>query len=453
MKRCLVTGTIASMLGLLCGILTTYVISPIGSTLISEVLQQSLSMGISVAIYILAIYTVFHRAIVAKQQLSSTYYLDLGALSIFVLFGIYVNYFRYAHFDSSLRWVFICITMPVLYMILLALVQSANTAQYIVAAVVLFGCTVTVLMTFTDSSGNFPSLNGVIQNRWRVYFFHQEMGPVTLSTTAGLSLVAGFCLWLFSRTPIITYCMMTIVPVTFMCLLASGGRMALVGAITSLLLIIVTNNRDFRNQRKLLGLFTIFFVTFCAALYAVSITNDGSLQRIVLLVQNVTDPFNDASGDSRTFYWSQGINTMIDNPMGVGFSYFLAQYGATTHNEFVNLILGTSLIGMLAFVVFIGMLFYRFMTSKIYATWPAKAIVKTAFASSFFMIMVSITEAWSQSNIFSTLMIWTIWACGTIAVQSNNSNIQYDYAKWTHMLRQRKNEKLDLIIPLTKHKV
>ena len=377
----------------------------------------------SIMIYIAAILTAIRSVVLRNTRRENTSIPFILPMLAYMILGILVNIISVS-VDYS-RWGFVFIALPVHYMVVANYAQKETIAEQLMMGVVTFGILISILLTFTDASGNFPSLAGVVHHRGAVYLFGRVQGPVTLSSISGLSLVCVIVLVLTTSKKWISTSIWLFIPFLVAALVFSGGRAALIAIFLSLLLTwflrkgVAFNPQYLKPLTLVIGgriLVAIFGVVWLASRY-----NYSAIERVLNIPNMMSSTRMDSSILERVLLWSFALSTLRKYPLGIGIDSFFESYRLSTHNEFLNIALGAGVFGFVAYIILGALLYYRcYLGFRHNNTATSRSLALTAFSGGVFMFFVSFSEAWSYSNTFLSIMIWTILAIG-VSVSRNLS--------------------------------
>ena len=325
-------------------------------------------------------------------------------LLLFMISGLLINLPK-PDADYN-RWGFIVISTPMLYITVTNLLRSQALAELSLAGVVLAGTMVTVLMTFSDAAGNFPSFQGIVRHRGAAYFLGQTLGPVALANIAGVTFLPALVLFLYSSTGWIKPWMLPSIAFTLVAVAVSGGRMALLALIAAVLIMIRVRKPSALRSRWRTLVFMAGILTAVAAVYFLSSEyNQVILSRLLKIPSSLINYREDRAISARIELWQLVWEMIRNHPFGLGFDAFFNEYGLSTHNEYFNLVLGSGVQGLLAVITF-GLLCFRqcyraAVRKRRYYAVPLTAVVLLVFTA-----LISLTGAWSYSNTIAALIIW-----------------------------------------------
>lgn len=380
---------------------------------------------LSMAIYLLAIFTLLKKLIFGSKLKSNLEFPVIFSLAVYIILGTLVNVIV-SSVDYS-RWGFVFISLPLLFLIVSSYTHSEGMAERIMVGTVLMGAAVTILMTFSDAAGNFPSLSGVIHHRGSVYFLGIRQGPVTLASISGLSLITAIMLMLTNPQKWLFRLLLPTLPFLMIALVFSGGRMAILAAIFTMIIAWFFRKEiafSAQTARYLVLIAAVsLFIIVPLVVWMASQFNVTALERIMSIPTTIAAYSTDQSISDRFELWTLALTTLKKYPLGIGFDSFFATYGLSTHNEFINIALGTGIFGLITYLVMGTILYYHcYLGAKFNNTAKNRALALTAFCSGIFMFFTSFTEAWSYSNTIVSVMIWIILAVG-VSVSHNTNRV------------------------------
>lgn len=404
------------------------------SPMVLDIVQSAFKGRIS---YILTIISTFMSSILIIIGLANKNWKTLYPvypLIGFMITTVVSNMF----FESSradLRWLFISIGFPLIYMTLTGYIKSYKMLLLLLLATTLILTFVVIMLTFTDSAGNFPSLNGALRNRYRVYLFNNQYGPVTLATLSSTLFILSISLLVTVKdikSFIISFFLLLTTIISFIALIASGGRTAWVSTFLSLLIIfwglIKFKNID-RNSMILYFVLLIFLISSLPFWIGQQI-----LERIFTIPAILSQPELDASYFTRITLWNDSVSLALSNPNGIGFNTFQQIHGYTTHNEILNILLGGGWISLFLFGLFylLSISFViKALNSKTDSKYKSSLIFLLALQLHIFLI--SLTEAWSISNTVAGLSFAIIFsASGVLAylqIKYDKNNQKGEYSR------------------------
>jgi len=145
-------------------------------------------------------------------------------------------------------------------------------------------------------------------------------------------------------------------------LINSGGRMGIVSVVLgSIVILLVGQYFRILKMRYVLILFLVLmlasYVTLNTGLIGAEI-----LDRYIDLAHYAQLRHYDINIYERIDSWQEGLQEVMEHPMGRGFSPFLEASGRAMHNDYIFVFLGAGLIGFIGFMMFIiGMYFKTFL--------------------------------------------------------------------------------------------
>lgn len=357
--------------------------------------------------------------------------LVLVPLAVFAVVGILVNT-QMARTGALSRgqelWLFIVVALPLLFMVLLNAPLTTEQIRYAAIGLIVIGLVVTVLLTFTDAQGSFPSLNGVIRSRWRAYLFGTPRGPVMLATLASLVIVAATLVWAYNRRNWLGLAALGAAAISLVGLLASGGRMGvivtMVGLVLGQLLAFRGTLRDLVAQSLSVLLVVVLGVAAVVVLASL-LDRTHIFERLASLPTAILSPQDDIGSRDRLLLWNVLIPLVINQPLGVGFSYSLTVYDLSPHNEYLNLALGTGVLGLIAFLVFVGIALVQLIDAhrrlrRQERRDALRLVVDLALVQSAVMLVAILTESSFVSNPYVTLLWWGELALALNAISQAN---------------------------------
>jgi len=370
---------------------------------------------LSTGIYMAAILTGLRSIVLRNTRYSRTSVRFFIVLLLYMISGSLVSVF-FASGNFS-RWTFVFIALPIHYLVVASYAHEEIMAERLMVGVITFGALVSILLTFSDASGNFPSLAGVIRHRGAVYFLGRLQGPVTLASISGLTFTCAIIFMAGAKKWISTL-FFFFLPFLVTALLFSGGRMALISVFLTLIIIWFLRKRE-KSKHQSMKFLTIIargatlISIIGLVVWFTSQYNYAAIERIANIPSIALDFEADRSISERIGLWSLALLTLKKNPLGIGVDKFFVLYGLSTHNEFLNIAVGAGILGITVFTLLGAMLYYRcYLGSRYNITDTRKSLALTALGGGIFTFFISFTEAWSYSNTFLSIMIWTILAIG-----------------------------------------
>lgn len=335
-----------------------------------------------------------------------------GVAFLYVLWCIVENLLIYHRTSSSpveTRWLLGNVVLPLLYVTIVGAVANVRlfATSLRISLVVLL--VLVILLTFTDARGHFPSLDGVLRTRYRVYLFSQVFGPVTLATLSALLflLTASFLMYYPKHKPAIQATLSISLVVSLIGLIASGGRSAWVGSIINFLIIVkLSHKKVFANKRSWILLFIIILGSGLIFHFLLQ-SNNELRERLVSLPNTFLTISQDKTMSVRMSLWADALKDAQTHPFGIGFGLFSRQHGLTTHNEYLNILLGGGYIGFVLFLIFLGGNIIAIAYKAMHARKQAHAVIAgTVLPLILLATIVGLTETWSEANMVTTVIFW-----------------------------------------------
>lgn len=353
----------------------------------------------------------------------------------FMIVSFLVNIRNQDYSNLDLRWILSSISLPLIYISLTGYIQNKSQLRSILFGIIIVSLIIDVLLTFTDSNGTFPSLNGIFSSRYRAYMLGNQYGPIALASISStlFLLSIGYLYLIPSKSKLINLFLAISSILALTSAILSGGRTAWISTIISLFLMFyfsqkILKIKFFKRPKSIIFGFLLFIG---GGIFSINILNENTLERINSLITTLIYPNNDYSLLSRFSYWNDALKLFVNHPFGVGFNYFLRDFNYSPHNEYLNILLGSGLLGFI--------LFYTFYFENILLIIKSinkntlnrnRNITLIILICMIHISLISITESWSISNSFIAVVFWVLFSIGAIAAEiTSNSGIELNVMK------------------------
>lgn len=369
-------------------------------------MKYSLLISLLIGIFALCLIYVLTVRITIKGKIEIIKIPFISLLFAYAMVTSFVNIACENNLGESYRWIFISIGLPLTYVCAYIIFYYYSSLREIYILIISISCSVLIIiMMFTGPSGEFPSIHGIINSRVGVYFKDSQFGPTTISDISGLIFVCAATLWLHSRNKIVIFLCFILIPIMLSTLVIAGGRTAFVAAILATLVSFKNSSRS-KSTKIIVLCFIVAFSIACVGYLQLCSEKRDFWNRILLNDYSLGIFFEDVSGKTRLDLWSKATEIFSEHPMGIGFIAFPKMYGKTTHNEYLNQLLGAGILGFIILSVFLILCLYKLFSVR------NKTEVRITIACCIFMILLSFMESWTLSNTPVAVLSWVFLALG-----------------------------------------
>lgn len=406
-----------------------YMLLPIFQKMFTDALTRRISADVSV-LSLLVFVCAFAYGILRRKWFLVPYSKTLVA---YIIYSSALNvYLVLSASKVDYRWILGSIALPLIYLSITGVVFKNRTLVYLLWGVLIIYLVIVISLTFTDANGHFPSLHGVLLSRYRVFMFGNAYGPIALSTLAASTFLLSLGLYLmgFSGNIVSNLFLLVCFGFSAIGLVAASGRASWIGTFAGLLTLIILFRRinvtkKNKNINKKAALRLLFIVIFAIAILFFWGWNNLVQIRFLSLISTLLSPSQDSSLVTRFDLWKSAFRVLIDNPFGVGPSYFEDMYGYSTHNEYLHILIS---IGVPGFILYFGFVVTNILiilkgafSRKISEYTRINIII---FPILILVAMVSLTEAWSNSNSMAAVLFWVLLSVGAVASFQHRKHIR-----------------------------
>ncbi len=333
---------------------------------------------------------------------------------IFFIYGIFALIPVINNFEQGAIFLKIVFYSWLLSFVFQNINYSVRRLKIIYFTIIFTAAIISIIMFFQSAPRTFDFDINYMLTKDRTYGFYFidesfRVGPTTIATM--LIVVLSYILASI-RFDIGNILINILLFIFFLFLLIiSAGRTAILTLILIILFFFYQNSKNKKQKYFYLIFAPLAGISLLIIIfnYIVLFQNTSFLDRFYLILT----PGQDSSALTRLFLWTSSLETIINNPFGVGFYYFFEKYGLTAHNEFLGQALGAGLVGLALFVTLLITIFI--MSYKQLNNTPnsrLELMLSSYFTISilFIGLMAMLTEniSLSNQNIFYPILWITI---------------------------------------------